>query len=277
MVTPFSHTLFIEAPDYKEHLKSGKLTIFIKDQSLFYVIIGTDHKVKLCKAIHNKQQLSSSLFLRFVFEKEKVLQGWNDRSQVLSSSPKFTLLPRALSKKGKDILYAQLFLQDTIYDDEVYTQDFAKDSIRCIFLDNPQLHHVLGEYLGNYTFKHIATTNFEFGTVLSGEIPNHILLHHLGSHVVASFFKEGQFQYCNAFEYRTDSGLLYFIRSLIQLMDLQDSIPIFMVGEVDPSDSLFEYLLSHLPGFSFPHMIERYLPSMPSALPYWKFCYLLFS
>ena len=277
MVTPFSHTLFVETPDYREHLQSGRLTLFIKDQSLFYVIVGADRQIKLCKAIYNKQQLSLSLFLRFVFEKEKVLQGWDKRIEVLSSSPKFTLLPKALWKKGNDILYAQLFLQDTIYDDEVYTQDFAKESIRCVFLDTPQLHHVLGEYLGSYTFKHIASTNFEFGTLLSGEIPNHILLHNMGSHVIASFFKEGQFQYCNAFEYRTDSGLLYFIRSLLQLMNTSEPPPIFMVGEVDPTDPIFEYLLSNLPSFSFPHMVGRYFPGLPDSLPYWKFCYLLFS
>ena len=277
MVTRFPYTLFLEAPDYQDHLMHGRLILLIKEDSLLYVIIGEDREIKICKAIYNQQELSQSLFLRFVFEKEPLIQGWAHRCVVLSSSPKFTLLPKSLAQKGKDTLYAQLFLQDTIYDDEVYIQDFAKDSIRCIFLDTPHIHHVLGEYLDAYVFKHLAATHFELGSLLSGDIPTHLLVHHLGKEVLTTIFKDGIFHYCNTFEYRTDSGMLYFIRSLLQVLDTPTEPPIFMIGEIDPYEPLFEYLLTHLPTFSFPQVLEKYIPSLPHSVSYWKFCHLLFT
>ncbi len=277
MITQFPHTLFLETPDYKDHLSFGRLVLLIKEQSLQYVIIGEDREIKLCKAIYNQQDLSLSLFLRFVFEKEPLIQGWQDRCTVLSTSPKFTLLPKTLAKRGKDALYAQLFLQDTIYDDEVYHQDFAKESIRCIFLDTPQIHHVLGEYLDSYQFKHLVETQFELGSLLSGEIPNHILINRMGNHILTSLFKDGHFHYCNAFEYRTESGLLYFIRSLLQIFSPSQEPPIYIMGDIDPYEPLFEYLVTQLPTFSFPQVLESILHGLPPSSSYWKYCYMLFT
>jgi len=274
-VQPFSKKTYIQTVDMDNCLQSGRLILFIRDNSLLYLIRNQQDELLGCSQVYNTQQLTLSLFLRFVFEKEPYLRKFGNRCEIVSSSDKFSLIPQQFIRSREAYHYANVLLEDSLYEDEVFSCQFHKAAIEVLFISPPHLHHILAEYMPDYQLSHIAAYCFSLGAHLAKVESTHILIHFLGSISLITAFKEGKFIMCNAFEHKTDTGMLYFIQSIRKLLEVDEYIPIYVVGDTDTSASWYQHMLSVLPHAHIPSVQHFPISQELGSLPYWEFAYLL--
>ncbi len=271
---PFTQKLYYDVLSAPTEIEGGSLKLFIKENALIYLLYNEFKELKLCKAIYNSQELSLSLFLRFVFEKETILNQKLTNSEVISSSKKFTLIPEKLYSTRDAYHYASILLEESIFDDEIFVMEIDS-KLRAIFISQPHLHHILEEYLPGYRLAHISAYNYHLSKKLSSYSPTHLLIHIYDDIALITAYKSGNIALSNCFEYRTGAGILYFIQSVKNILEADDNIDIYVIGDTDTSVAWYQEVKQKLPNTQIPSQERFTFVSGLDEKSYWEFAYLI--
>ncbi len=240
-----------------------------------YLLYNEYRELRLCKAIYNSQELSLSLFLRFAFEREPLLRQKVARNEVISSSDQFTLIPKEFVSQRNYYHYARILMEDSVYDDEVYSHQVDHTDIQTIFISPPYIHHLLAEYMPEYHLTHIFSYNYRLAKSLSLRTPTHLLMHVYDNMSLITAFKDGALYLSNVYEYRTGAGMLYFIQSLFNVLDVDEYTRLHLIGDLAMSEPWYQQLVQKIPNTSIPTVDEFRLSAGVDHPNYWEFAFLL--
>jgi len=267
--------MYVNKLDAREDISRGSIQLFIRDNVLMYLLYNEYRELRLCKAIYNSQELSLSLFLRFVFEREPFLRQKVASNEVISSSNKFTLIPGEFVSQRDRYHYARIMMEDSVYDDEVFTHQIDHTDIQTIFISPPYIHHLLAEYMPDYRLTHISSYNYQLAKSLSIRTPTHLLMHVYDNMALITAFKEGALYLSNIYEYRTGAGILYFIQSVFDVIEVDEHTRLHLIGDLATSEPWYQQLMQKIPNTSIPKVDEFRLPAGVDHPNYWQFAFLL--
>lgn len=269
METPFeTHTYLNQLRDGRS-LSDHRLVIFCRDLGISYIILSPSNQIVYSKESYNQDGLAGEIFLRLLFEKDSLLQEKFAECRILSSSPVFTLVPFEAMSEDRLLHVARILMDEMIYEEEMISHPLDQLQAWTLFPNQVSVNHILQEYVPHHTLSHICDPLIQL--CLSEESATALFLLVFDKCAMLAVLKNGQLHLCNAYTFRADLDIVYFMQTVKQVTGLEgESHPIWVLGDVEERMQLFK---NHLPQVRFPDKLNSYLPS-GSKLPYWKFAYL---
>ena len=273
--TPYHITSYLPLQSSSPLLEKGRLVVLIRPSQVNILQLDQDNRILGSRLVVNSERLASSLFLRFVFEKEQALSLRYGSYEMVSSSRSFMLLPTAFGRKNLHSKYASVLLEESVYEDEVYFNEINGMDAGSLFLSPPFVTHILKEHLADFEFCHISSILFKMQKFLAQQSPDHICLYTLDELALICVSKQSKLMLCNAFEYQVDAGAMYFIQSVSNMHEISlDDVPVFLMGDIDSKSSLYTHLKERIPQLQFPLALRTLIPNDEIDIPFWKFAYL---
>lgn len=273
---PYQTRTFLPVQHDEEAVSTLRNLVILRNQVVSLVQINAHHRMLGCKELINGEALATSLFLRFVFEKEPLLQLAEANIEVISNSRLFTLIPSAFAQPPFIGKYASVLLDDAVFEDEWYTDPIPELEAESLFVSPPFVRHILDEYLSSYTLKHVSAPLVRLGQQLMKWEASHLWVYIWEGLALVGVCKEGRILMCNAYEYQVPSGLMYFIQSLLTYWNLDIyTLPVYLLGDLENDPAMYTYLSSRLPGLREPAILKAYLPESPDETMYFRYGFLV--
>lgn len=249
--------------------------IYVSPEKCIFQLVDREGQILACKQVNNAEGLAWGIFLRLALQKSEEWLTWNLKRQVIVETSGFALIPKAFFTTHYTSYYAQILLDENLMGDELYTDPVETLEAVLLYVAPPFVKHVLDEYLGDYTTKHINTLCLHLSRELAQAYPEHFLLHASDSHVIIVLQMDGKLQISNAYPFQSPAGLIYFIRSMQQIMGGKSlSCPVFVIGDWSKNESLIEYLSEHISEIRVPSVLQERLIAPSEDTVYWKFAHL---
>lgn len=165
--------------------------------------------------------LSQEMFLRFLFEKEKILQGSYVEVQVYLDQPAFTLVPTMLQNDKMNLAISRLLIDDQLFSDEVYHYKLPYMEANLVMALPPALKHMLNHYMRDYVLLHPASIVLSIGhRATNGELEVYALFE--GQHMTVAVFEHEKLLLTNMYVCRASSDVLYYLQLIRQSLKKQD-------------------------------------------------------
>ncbi|MEO0895873.1 MAG: DUF3822 family protein [Bacteroidota bacterium] len=218
---PYHTTTLLERSVDEAHLPACRLIIFISSGMVKYILMTSRGEWIQAKKFDSTGLLSQQMFLRFLFEKEKVLGGSYVEVQIYLDQPAFTLIPSRFQSPEMNLAFGRLLLDDQLFSDEVYKYRLPYMEAVLLMSFPPELKHLLDHYLRDYVFLHPASIVLNIGHRASrGELELYALFE--GQHMIVAVYEQEKLLLSNMYVCRASSDVLYYLQLIRETIDRQD-------------------------------------------------------
>ncbi len=195
----------------EEEIKSTyRLIIFIEPGRLRYVLHTPRGAWIKAKSFESTGLLSDEMFLRFLFEQEKLLGDSFVEVQVYQLKAAFVLVPNPWYEPKQVAAMGRLLLDSQLFPDEVYSYELPFLEAHLLSIFQPELRHILDHYIRDYEFLHPASILLSLGQRQSSKGVEAFALF-VGEWMMLALFQDASLLFANMFTCRTAADVLYFL------------------------------------------------------------------
>jgi hypothetical protein len=170
---------------------------------------------------------------------------------IIMPSPKFTLIPSPLFDPGrKDEYFSFNHVQPE--NNLVFNNKIADpDSFLVYALSQPLFDLVKNWWPGTYPFHHLKPLfeHFKDSRRNSGE--NYIHIHVERDFFNLIIYSHNNLKFCNSFNYRNISDILYYILNIFKGMNFKQEETIYLSGQTERYDDLYSNLALYIRNVKF--------------------------
>lgn len=267
----FKTKYFLDLPIEHTTFQELKAVLFVKEEGATLVLLSLENELLSCRTFMNADELAEDIFLRLLFEKEKILtQNFNTFS-ILASHSNFALAPISSVPQRQLLHYARLMLDEGLFEEEFVYNKIAELEAWVVFSSPSARQHIIQEYVSAAEYGHVCEAMIRFSQVI--EEKDFVLLQLYDQMAIIIAYRDGMLQLCNLFKFRASADLLYFLHSVRKASQLEEEdIPIFIMGDLEGRMS---DLKAHLPHIKVPTALTQRLSSPHAqSMPYWEFAFL---
>ncbi|MDT0295162.1 DUF3822 family protein [Mesonia ostreae] len=198
------------------------------------------HKTFLSQQTPENLLKEIKLGIEQAFSKEEAV----DELEVIYSNTLNTLVPDAFFTEENLTDYLKFNIK-ILATDYVTFDDVEAIKAKNVYIPYTNINNYLFEKFGEFSFKHITSSLIEF--VKKRDLKTRVLLHVHPTHFHMIFFKEGELQLANSFNYQTKEDFIYYVLFVLEQLELDPlEIPILVFGHIEKEDSNYHMLSTYI-------------------------------
>ena len=275
MDTPFKTITYLDSPAAAQPPGGQRLVLVPQENRISYAVLAGDGTAARSKSFLNENNLASSVFFRMVLEREALRQQAFGSYAILSANPQFALIPNEELRPGKDDAhrYTRLLLDESAFRQEVACIGLPGMESSLVFVAPLPLRYLWDECLPAYELGHVAVPLVVMARQLRQQAPSHLLIQLFDTTAIIVACQEGRIVFCNAFRFRAEMDIVYFLYSVREVTDMNDdALPVYVVGEFDREGQAYANLQAYVPQLRIPDFLqEKALGANAGDSPFWKF------
>lgn len=275
MDTQFKTITYLDLPDARHAPGEQRLVLVPQENRISYAVLAADGRVIASQSFLNEKGLASSVFFRMVLERGELRHQKFASQCILSANPQFALVPNEALRPEQDdpYHYARILLDESVFKQEVARVELPGTASSLLFVVPLPLRYLWDEYLPDYELKHVAVPLVAMSHQLRLQSSSHFLLQLFDTMAIIVACNAGQITFCNAFRFRAEMDIVYFLHSVREVTGIaDDSLPVYVVGEFDREGQAYYNLQTYIPQLRIPAFWEeKALASEVADAPFWKF------
>lgn len=224
-----------------------KKVITWRPNQLSYVLTSMENQILYGKEIRNQAQLPYEIFLDTVFQKDAVLTARAIHTILLAGTSDFTIIPTQLMKDKRLLDISRTLVHEEIYEEELILANISGTEASSLFVIPEDIKYLWDKYLDEFETQHLISTHFHLVEFIAKNLTDFVIVHILEGYAITTAVKNGQVLLANAFIYRSNNDLFYFLLSVKFVLDLPSQIPFFVLGDIEKGDIFMKKLREKLP------------------------------
>ncbi len=273
--TPFKTITYLDSPAAAQPPGGQRLVLVPQENRISYAVLAGDGTVARAKSFLNESNLASSVFFRMVLEREALRQQAFGAYAVLSASPQFALIPNEELRPGREdaYRYTRILIDESVFKQEVACIGLPDMESSLVFVAPLPVRYLWDEYLPAYELGHVVVPLITMARQLGQQAPSHLLIQLFDTTAIIAACQEGRMVFCNAFRFRAEMDIVYFLHSVREVTGLSDdALPVYAVGEFDREGQAYAHLQTYIPQLRIPDFLqEKALGAQAGDSPFWKF------
>jgi len=243
----FDETLDINSTENYE------LSIQLSKDGLAFLVLDTiRNKYILMRAFGAEENKNfSSDDLDEIIGKDDFLTKRYKKVNMVMPSPKFTLIPSPLFDPGRKDEY---FSFNHVFPDNnliLNNKLSDPDSFLVYTLSQPLYDLVKNRWPGVHPLHHLKPLFEHISGSRRSSGDNYIHVHVERDFFNMIFYSHNVLRFCNSFNYRNISDILYYILNVFKSMDIKQDETIYLSGKTDRYDDLFSNLAGYIRNIKF--------------------------
>jgi hypothetical protein len=176
--------------------------------------------------------------LRELINNDDFLKKNYKKVSVVVPSAKFTIVPAPLFDPGKKEEY-YTFNHQKDGDDYIFANKLADPDAFIVFAVNRQLHELVNTYYrGVNPVHHLRPLFNQISHLRKSETDNYIHLHIERDYFNLIIFSNNTLKYCNTYNYRNISDILYYVLNVFKKLDIRQEETIYFSGLTEKYDDI---------------------------------------
>jgi hypothetical protein len=242
----FDETLDINSTENYE------LSVELSFDSLTFIILDSiRNKFIMLRSFQPENSRKYSLQeINDIIYRDDFLTKKYKKVSIIMPSPKFTLVPAPLFDPGKKDEY---FVFNHIYPDNnlVFNNKLTDPDSYLVYAISEQLYNMAGTvWPGTFPFHHVKPLFEHFRESRRNSPENYIHVHIERDFFDLFIFNHNSLKFCNSFNYRNISDILYHILNVFKCMNIKQE-EIHLSGQTERYDDLFSNLALYVRNLKF--------------------------
>jgi hypothetical protein len=243
----FDETLDINSTENYE------LSVELSAECLSFIVLDTiRNKFIMLRSFQpeNSRRYSTEEISEII-GKDDFLTKKYKKVSIIMPSPKFTLIPAPLFDPGKKDEYFS-FNHIQPENNLVFNNKLSDpDSFLVYALSRPLYELVRDVWPGSYPFHHLKPMFEHFRESRRNSGENYIHVHVERDFFNLFIFNHDNLKFCNSFNYRNISDILYYILNIFKSMNIKQEETIHLSGQTERYDDLFSSLALYVRNLKF--------------------------
>jgi hypothetical protein len=243
----FDETLDINSTENYE------LSVELSFDSLTFIILDSiRNKFIMLRSFQPENSRKYSLQeINDIIYRDDFLTKKYKKVSIIMPSPKFTLVPAPLFDPGKKDEY---FVFNHIYPDNnlVFNNKLTDPDSYLVYAISQQLYNLAGNaWPGTFPFHHVKPLFEHFRESRRNSPESYIHVHVERDFFDLFIFNHNSLKFCNSFNYRNISDILYHILNVFKCMNIKQEETIHLSGQTERYDDLFSNLALYVRNLKF--------------------------
>jgi hypothetical protein len=185
-----------------------------------------------------------------IIRKDDFLTKKYRKVNIIFPSPKFTLIPSVLFDPGRKDDYFT-FNHVSPESNIILNNKLSSPDSFLVYASPLTLYDLVNEvWPGVHPYHQLKPLSEYIGSRKhSGDNYFHAHLEHDFFNIL--FYSKSTLKFCNSFNYRTVSDILYYIMNVFRNMDIKQDVTVFLSGQVEKNDDLFSGLALYIQNIKF--------------------------
>lgn len=186
-----------------------------------------------------------------IIRKDDFLSKKYKKINLITPSAKFTLIPSPLfdpAKKDEYFAFNHLPPQNTIV---LNNKISDPDSFLIYTISQPLNFLVRNAWPGIFPFHHIKPLFEHISSFRKNPGENYIHIHVERDFFTLILYSHNTLRFCNSFNYRNISDILYYILNVFKSMDIKQEETVYLSGQTERYDELFSNLSLYIRNVKF--------------------------
>jgi hypothetical protein len=186
-----------------------------------------------------------------IISKDDFLTKKYKKVSIIMPSPKFTLIPSPLfdpGRKDEYFSFNHLPTENNLIFNNKLTDP---DSFLVYSLSQPVYDMVKNLWPGKYPIHHLKPLFEHFRESRRNSGDKYIHIHVERDFFNLIFYSNDNLKFCNSFNYRNISDILYYILNIFKSMDIKQEETIYLSGQTERYDDLFSNLSLYIRNVRF--------------------------
>jgi len=243
----FDETLDINSTENYE------ISIQLSADGIAFLVLDTiRNKFIMMRSVEAEEnKIMTTEELGEIIKKDDFLKRKYKKVNILTPSPKFTLIPSPLFDPGRKDEYFS-FNHVTPPNSIVLNNKLSEpDSFLVYAISQPLNFLIKSEWPGVLPYHHFKPLFQHISTVRKASEENYIHVHVERDFFNLILYNQNNLRFCNSFNYRNISDILYYILNVIKSMDIKQEETIYLSGLTERYDDLFSNLSLYIRNVKF--------------------------
>lgn len=259
-----------------ESLKAYTIRILVRDQVLIYAVLNGNGKVIAIREYQGPAQLEAGQLFSKVQEEDYFLKESYGRTEVVSGSLSFSLIPNQFFVSNRVKEFAGALIQAGSNPDHLEYLQMDRTGTTAIFTVPSELKELCDTHLEEPVYIPSCQPLINMGRAMAHENKDLLVVTLFSNQFVITGMKQGKLALCNTYDYRSPADLVYFTQVVADIVDLGESGEIFIQGDLEVNGGLLQQLQELIPKLQIPTELKDRIASDGGEVPYHKYAFLSF-
>lgn len=223
---PYREHITIERPLPASAQQEAELILHFQIDRLTYGVKGVGGMWYCLRSYINTGLLSEASFFRLIFAKDHYLRNQYHRIRAFTSESPFTLLPTNLDQPSFRVPVARLLLSEDLFEEDIITTTLPDWQLTILSQARNEWQQVVDDHQLSLTLQPTIAACLSWGARWRSQHAQYLTLWVHRDQVLLVAVAQGNLLLANAFPYRSQADMLYFVQAV------RDELP--RPGEVIP-------------------------------------------
>jgi hypothetical protein len=170
---------------------------------------------------------------------------------IIMPSPKFTLIPSPLFDPGRKDEYFSFNHVSPESEPVMNNKLSDPDSFLVFTVSQPLNELVKSRWPGVYPCHHLKPLFKHISGNRRNSVENYLHIHVEKDYFNLIYYSQNILKFCNSFNYRNISDILYYILNVFKSMDIKQEETVYLSGQTERYDDLFSNLSMYIRNVKF--------------------------
>ena len=267
-----------KSPNFDQSiLEKYNLTVFARKDYLVFALVAPDNKILMLKEFYAESGLRTGDLVDSVVLSEKVLREKFASAKVVWGTSEFSLIPETFYNDNPSDYFLRM-IRPNATPAEIATQPVKEVEAMAIFSLQPALRKRLNLHFKTPDYAHFSSSLVRMANAYFKEEKELLLVHFIDTAVCILGMKSGKMHFCNMFDFRYPTDVLYFVELALSSMGSKGTeAKVYLTGEFESDSSMISNVMKLIPGSEIPtEKLDSAFDTPKKRTPSWKYAFLAY-